>query len=79
MSAIVLEMLASLNSVNKVRDRLVEIAVDGKIGNDELDDFISIQDQLERISIAVEALQLWSEKMLANGVIDPDAYANKVK
>jgi len=79
LSAIVLEMLASLNSVNKVRDRLVEIAVDGKIGNDELDDFISIQDQLERISIAVEALQLWSEKMLANGVIDPDAYANKVK
>ena len=33
-----------------------------------------IQEELERISITVETLQLWAEKMLANGVIDADAY-----
>lgn len=43
-------------------------------GSDEIDDFIFIQDELERISITVETLQLWAEKMLANGVIDADAY-----
>ena len=32
------------------------------------------QEELERISIAVETLQLWSEKMLATGVIDADQY-----
>ena len=69
----VLEMLASLNSVNKRKDRLIEIAADGKIDNDEIDDFIFIQEELERISITVETLQLWSEKMLANGVIDAEA------
>ena len=74
LSAIVLEMLASLNSVGKMKDRLVEIAADGKIDNDEIDDFISIQNELERISVTVETLQLWAEKMLANGVIDPEVY-----
>ena len=77
LSSIVLEMLAALNAINKEKDRLVEIAADGKIDNDEIDDFIFIQEELERISITVETLQLWSEKMLANGVIDAEAYKAK--
>ena len=71
---IVLEMLASLNSVNRKKERLIEITADGKIDADEIDDFIYIQDELERISITVETLQLWAEKMLANGVIDAELY-----
>ena len=74
LSSIVLEMLASLNSVNKQKDRLIEITADGKISGDEIDDFIYIQEELERISITVETLQLWVEKMLANGAIDAEAY-----
>ena len=74
LSAIVLEMLASLNAVHKQKDRLIEIAADGRISGEEIDDFIYIQQELERISITVETLQLWSEKMLANGVIDREAY-----
>ena len=80
LSQIVLEMLASLNSMSKQKERLIEITVDGKITNDELEDFIYIQEELERISIAVETLQLWSERMLATGVIDLEqyqAYKNK--
>ena len=77
LSSIVLEMLASLNSVNKRKERLIEIAADGKIDNDEIDDFIFIQEELERISITVETLQLWSERMLANGIIDAEAYNAK--
>ncbi len=74
LSQIVLEMLASLNSVSRQKDRLVEITVDGKITGDELEDFIYIQEELERISIAVETLQLWSEQMLATGTIDAAQY-----
>ena len=77
LSSIVLEMLASLNSVHKQKDRLIEIAADGKITTDEIDDFIAIQEELERISITVETLQLWAERMLANGVIDPEQYYAK--
>lgn len=74
LSQIILEMLASLNSMNKQKERLIEITVDGKITGDELEDFIYIQEELERISIAVETLQLWSERMLATGVIDAEQY-----
>ena len=74
LSSIVLEMLASLNAVNKQKERLIEITSDGIISGDEIDDFIYIQEELERISITVETLQLWAEKMLANGVIDAKAY-----
>jgi ABC-type metal ion transport system substrate-binding protein len=77
LSAIVLEMLASLNTVEKEKDRLIEIAADGTIDNDEVEDFIRIQEELERISITVETLQLWSERMLANGMIDAEAYQAK--
>lgn len=55
LSQIVLEMLASLNSVSKQKDRLIEITADGKISGDELEDFIFIQEELERISNTVSA------------------------
>lgn len=74
LSQIVLEMLASLNSMQKKQERLIEITVDGRISGDELADFIYIQEELERISIAVETLQLWAERMLATGAIDPEQY-----
>ena len=78
LSQIVLEMLASLNSMNKRRERLIEITVDGQISGEELEDFVQIQEELERISIAVETLQLWSERMLATGAIDEVRY-NEIK
>ena len=74
LSQIVLEMLASLNSMNRRKDRLIEITADGVISDDELEDFIRIREELERISIAVETLQLWSERMLASGAIDAERY-----
>ena len=76
LSNIVLEMLSSLNSMNKQKDRLIDIAADGKIDNDEIKDFIHIQEELERISITVEALQLWAEKMMDDGLIDIELYNN---
>lgn len=74
LSDIVLKMLASLNAMDRKKDRLIEIAADGTISKDEIDDFVRIQKELERISVTVETLQLWVEKMLANGRIDTEAY-----
>lgn len=76
LSQIVLEMLASLNSMRGKQERLIEITADGFIEGNEIADFINIQDNLEKISIMVETLQLWSEQMLATGIIDRDAYDN---
>ena len=79
LSQIVLEMLASLNSVKKRQERLIEITVDGKIEADEVADFIEIQEELEKISITVEALQLWAEQKLSSGEIDMVAYRDAKK
>ena len=48
--------------------------MDGEISGDELADFVQIQEELEKISIAVETLQLWCERMLDTGAIDRTQY-----
>ena len=74
LSQIVLETIASLNKMQKQKDRFIEITVDGQISLDELADFVNIQQELEKISVAVETLQLWCEQMLDTGFIDREQY-----
>ena len=74
LSEIVLEMLASLNVMQRSRERLIEITSDGQGEDDQVQDFVRIQEELERISITVEALQLWAERKLAEGRINMDLY-----
>ena len=79
LSQIVLEVLSSLNAMEKSSAKFVDIAVDGKIGDDELADFLEIQQNLERISVTVETLQLWAEQMLATGKINKEKYKELTK
>ncbi len=74
LSQIVLETIASLNAMQRQKERLIEITVDGRISGDELADFVQIQEELEKISIAVETLQLWCERMIDTGAIDRAQY-----
>ncbi len=74
LSQIVLSMVDSLNDIQDNQKRLISITADGVIDDTEIDDFVDIQEKLEKISITVEALQLWSEQMLANGAIDIEKY-----
>lgn len=78
LAQIVLEMLSSLNSMKKSQERLIEITADGMIDDDEIKDFVFIQKELERISLTVEALQLWVEQMLADKKINLEKY-NEIK
>jgi len=74
LSQVVLELLASLNSMRNRQERLIQITADGAIGQDELEDFVYIQKELEKISVTVETLQFWTERMLATGKIDMEKY-----
>ena len=78
LAQIVLEMLSSLNSMKKRQERLIEITADGMIDDGEIQDFVFIQKELERISITVETLQLWVEQMLADKKINLEKY-NQLK
>ena len=72
LSQITLEMVASLNSLEKEKNRLIEITVDGEITEDEFEDFKRIQSQLDNISIAVDSLKLWVQKTIADGKLNKD-------
>lgn len=74
LSEIVLEMPASLNTMQRSRDRLIEICSNGQVDDDQVEDFVRIQQELESISITVEGLQLWAERMLAEGRINKELY-----
>ena len=69
---IVLKTLASMNSLDKAKDRFIEITADGEISEDELADFVKIQDGIEEISMAAESLSLWVSSMVASGKIDEE-------
>ncbi len=62
LSNIILETIASLNEINPLTSRLVQIARDGKITDDEIKDFALISKKLDEISLAVDSLNLWVDK-----------------
>ncbi len=61
LSQITLEMVAMINTLNKEKDRLIEITVDGEITADEKQDFSVILDKLSEMSSAIESLTLWAK------------------
>ena len=77
LSRIVLEVLASLNSIDQERNRLIDIAVDGSITEDEYDDFVIIRDKLDRVSRTVESLKLWIQNTIASGELDKNVMERK--
>jgi len=64
LSQIVLKMIDSLNNVQDKQRKLISITADGIVDDSEYEEFIEIQNELEKISITVEALQLWTMQML---------------
>ena len=69
LSQITLEVLAALNTLDKEKNRFIEITVDGIISADELSDFKRINEHLSQISTTVSSLQLWIQQaMLENKI-----------
>lgn len=59
---ITLELLSSLNSLNKQKDSLIDITADGKISDDEQAAFEDFKNSLADMTLAIESLRLWTEK-----------------
>ena len=72
LAQIVIEVLASLNTLDDRKKRLIEISADGKITDDELEDFAAVQEELEKISATVNSLQLWVDTVMEDGLIDKE-------
>lgn len=72
LSQITLEMLATLNKLTHEKERLIEITVDGELSEDELPDFLKIKDQLEKMALAIDSLNLWLDQTIASGKLNKD-------
>lgn len=62
LSSIILETIGSLNEIQPMTNRLIQIARDGQISDDEIPDFAKISARLDEISLAIQALNLWVDK-----------------
>ena len=67
LSEISLSVLSTLNSLEREKDRLIEITEDGIISEDEIEDFKRIQQHLKKISVTADTLMLWVQKAIAEG------------
>lgn len=63
---IVLQMIASHNNMSQMKDRLIEIAADGDVTDNEMEEFESIRKELEKITSTVKTLEMWAEKAIKN-------------
>lgn len=72
LSRIILEMLDSLNQIDKEKNRLIEITADGTITGDEYRDFVEIRNKLNNISMTINSLQLWVDQKIADGYLDAE-------
>ena len=70
LAQIVLNTLATLNSLEDEKDRLIEITADSQVSEDELSDFVRIQRGIEQIALASDSLSMWMNQMVASGQID---------
>ena len=73
LSDIVLNMLDSLNHLEKEKNRLIEITADGKISPEEMEDFARIQKLIGRISNVADSMRLWVEQSDAEGTVNREA------
>ena len=74
--AIVLEMLDTLNNLERDRNRLIEITSDGAIGDDQIEDFVRIRSQLERMWSVVASLRLWFDAAVTQGNVHEEILQN---
>lgn len=72
LSQITLEMLATLNKLSREKERLIEITVDGELTEEELPDFLKIKEELEKMALAIDSLNLWIDNTIASGKIDKE-------
>lgn len=57
-----LKILGSLKDIDKIRSKLIAIAEDGVISEDEHEEFESVLEELAKISYNAQALRLWADK-----------------
>ena len=62
---ITLSLLSSLNTLEKDKDDIINVASDGRITDEERGVFEEFKSHLSEMSLAIETLKLWAEKEIS--------------
>ncbi len=65
LTQIAVETLNAVNQMDRIKNRLLEIAEDGQVRKDEYEDFMKIKSVLDRIAQSVSNLRLWMDEQIA--------------
>lgn len=57
-----LKALGVLRNADVIRTKLIKIAENGQVDDDEHEDFVEVLQELKKISLNAQALQLWTDK-----------------
>ena len=65
LTQIAVETLNAVNQMDRIKNRLLEIAEDGQVRKDEYEDFMKIKGVLDRIAQSVSNLRRWMDEQIA--------------
>ena len=66
LTQIAVETLNAVNQMSRIKDRMLEIAEDGRVCKDEEEDFLKIKGILDKLAQSVSNLQLWMDEQIAS-------------
>ena len=67
---VTIDLIASLNSLQEDKDRLISIAVDGRVDDFERRDFDAILEKLNTIDRSIQGMKIWLNHAASTGKID---------
>ncbi len=67
---VAIELLAGISSLEGQKDRLAQIAVDGRVNDFDRRDFDRILEKLNRLDRSIQGLKIWIEHAAASGKLD---------
>ncbi len=70
LSQITVELISALNALEKEKDRLIDISVDGRVNDFERRDFDAIARKLTAMESSIRSLRIWVEHAEQAGKID---------
>ena len=71
---VILQTISSLNKIAPEINRMIQIAADGKITDEEIHDFARISNTLDEISLSVRELNLWIEKTAGDNQFNKELF-----
>ena len=69
-SQVTIDIIASMNSLQEEKDRLIAIAVDGRVNDFERKDFDVILEKLGAVEQSIQSMKIWIKHAASTGKLD---------